>query len=132
MADDITFVVHKEWVESIKSLPVDQQDKILAEIVRYGTDSKMEHEDDPLVQTLVNVHKNRIDFSKNKYNQKVEAGKSAGRKKKIDDSIVLSMAQEGKSSSEIAEILGVAKSTVDHSEGWRNRNKPIDNNEFEF
>ena len=32
---DITFVVHSEWLESIKGLPLEQQDKIIAEIDRY-------------------------------------------------------------------------------------------------
>ena len=60
-------------------------------------------------------------FSKNKYEQKVNAGKSAGRKKKVDDGEILRLAREGKSSAAIAELLGCSKSAIDHSEGWRRR-----------
>jgi len=54
--------------------------------------------------------------------------KTAGRKKKIDDNAVYQMAKEGKSSAQIAELLGCSKSAVDHSEGWKNRK----NEDFEF
>ncbi|MDO4966767.1 MAG: DUF6291 domain-containing protein [Lachnospiraceae bacterium] len=128
MADNVTFVVHKEWLDSIQGLPVEQQDKILAEIVRYGTDSGTVHDDDPVVNAFVNILKSRIDFSKNKYNQKIEMSKSAGRKKKVDDDEILRLAREGKTSSQIAEILGCSKSSIDHSDGWKMRNqKPVEN-----
>ena len=77
---DITFVVHSEWLESIKGLPLEQQDKIIAEIVRYGANCKLEYEDDAGIASVVNLLKGRIDFSKNKYAQKIEAGKVGGRK----------------------------------------------------
>ena len=67
MAEDVTFVMHKEWLDSIAGLPIEQQDKIIAEIVRYGTDSKMQHPNDSLVNSFVGLLKSRIDFSKNKY-----------------------------------------------------------------
>lgn len=121
MSEDITFVMHKEWLDSIAGLPVEQQDKIIAEIVRYGTGSELVYEDDPVIAAFVNLLKSRIDFSKTKYNQKIEMSKSAGRKKKIDDEEVLRLAREGKSAQQIADILGCSKSSVDHSEGWRSR-----------
>jgi hypothetical protein len=70
---------------------------------------------------MVNMLKNRIDYSKEQYAKKVEMSKSAGRKKKIDDQQIYDLAREGRSAGEVAEILGVSKSAVDHSEGWRNR-----------
>jgi DNA-binding CsgD family transcriptional regulator len=33
----------------------------------------------------------------------------------------LRLALEGKNSTEIAEILGVSKSSIDHCEGWKKR-----------
>lgn len=122
MAQDVTFIVHREWLDSIKNLPIEQQDKIIAEFVRYGTDLGLKHPDDALTQSFVNILKSRIDFSKNKYEKKVQAGKSAGRKKKIDDSEILRLALRGMKSAEIAEKLGVSKSTIDHSDGWKKRN----------
>ena len=29
MAEDVTFVIHSEWLESIKDLPLEQQDRII-------------------------------------------------------------------------------------------------------
>ena len=121
MAQDVTFIVHREWLDSIKNLPIEQQDKIIAEFVRYGTDLGLKHPDDALTQSFVNILKSRIDFSKNKYEKKVQAGKSAGRKKKVDDDEILRLALEGMKSAEIAEKLGVSKSTIDHSDGWKKR-----------
>ena len=121
MAQDVTFIVHREWLDSIKNLPIEQQDKIIAEFVRYGTDLGLKHPDDALTQSFVNILKSRIDFSKNKYEKKVQAGKSAGRKKKVDDDEILRLALGGMKSAEIAEKLGVSKSTIDHSDGWKRR-----------
>ena len=122
MAQDVTFIVHREWLDSIKNLPIEQQDKIIAEFVRYGTDLGLKHPDDALTQSFVNILKSRIDFSKNKYEKKVQAGKSAGRKKKVDDDEILRLALGGMKSAESAEKLGVSKSTIDHSDGWKKRN----------
>ena len=121
MAQDVTFIVHREWLDSIKNLPIEQQDKIIAEFVRYGTDLGLKHPDDALTQSFVNILKSRIDFSKNKYEKKVQAGKSARRKKKVDDDEILRLALGGMKSAEIAEKLGVSKSTIDHSDGWKRR-----------
>ena len=121
MAQDVTFIVHREWLDSIKNLPIEQQDKIIAEFVRYGTDLGLKHPDDALTQSFVNILKSRIDFSKNKYEKKVQAGKSAGRKKKVNDDEILRLALGGMKSAEIAEKLGVSKSTIDHSDGWKRR-----------
>lgn len=121
MAQDVTFIVHREWLDSIKNLPIEQQDKIIAEFVRYGTDLGLKHPDDALTQSFVNILKGRIDFSKNKYEKKVQAGKNTGRKKKVDDDEILRLALGGMKSAEIAEKLGVSKSTIDHSDGWKRR-----------
>lgn len=133
MAEDITFVVHSEWLNNIEELPIEQQDRIIAEIVRYGAGLESMHPDDAVTQAFVNFVKGRIDFSKNKYQNKVSAGKMYGKKKKVEDGEILRLAREGKTSAEIAEILEVSKSLVDHSSEWRNRNNPIKSDEgFSF
>ena len=129
---DVTFVVHSEWLESIKGLPLEQQDKIIAEIVRYGANCKLEYEDDTGIASVVNLLKGRIDFSKNKYAQKIEAGKVGGRRKKVDDDEILRLAREGNTSAQIAEILGISKSAVDHSEGWKKRKEKLIENWDKF
>lgn len=126
MAEDITFVVHKEWLDSMANLPVEEQDKIIADLVRYGTEVELAHEDEPMVQTFVNLLKGRIDYSKDKYQQRVGGGVTNGRRKKVNDEDVLRLAREGKNATEIARILQCCKSTIDHSPGWKNRNKVVD------
>ena len=125
---NVTFVVHKDWLDSIKGLPVEQQDKIIADFVRYGTEMELVHDEDPVTQAFVNILKGRIDHSKELYKQKVEMSKTAGRKKKIDDAAVYKMAKDGKTSTQIAEALGCSKSAIDHSDGWKNRK----NEAFDF
>ena len=128
MADsNVTFVVHQDWLDSIRELPIEQQDKIIAEFVRYGTEMELQHLDDPIVQAFVNMLKGRIDASKEAYKQKVERSKVGGRKKKTNDTEIYKLAREGYSSAEIAKTLGISKSAVDHSVGWKNRK----NDEFE-
>lgn len=119
MAD--TFIVHKEWLENIAGLPVEQQDKVISEFVRYGVGLDSAHSDDVVVQAFVNMLKGRIDYSKDKYQQKVDMAKTAGRKKKVNDEQIFKLAKSGKTSTEIANILEISKSTVDHSEGWKKR-----------
>lgn len=113
--------MRKDWLNNIKDLPIEQQDRIIADIVRYGTEMELAHKDDVLVGSIVNMVKGAIDTSKQAYMQKVVMSKTAGRKKRIDDEAIWGLAREGKSSGEIAEILGYSKSAVDHSQGWKNR-----------
>lgn len=123
--EDITFVVHREWLENIKGLPVEQQDKIIAEIVRYGVELESQHKDDMMTQALVNMVKGRINFSKDKYEQKVEMSKTAGRKKTVDNNAIREYIGMGLTAAQIAERMGCSTSSINHSEAWRNRkNEP--------
>ena len=124
MEEDITFIVHKEWLDNINTLDIDMQDKVIADIIRYGVKLPAQHEDDPDIVSFVNMLKGRIDYSKLKYEQKKQGGLNNGRKKQADDAEIYRLANEGKkNSAEIAEILGVSKSTVDHNIGWKKRNE---------
>ena len=118
---DITFIVHSDWLKQIESLPIEMQDQIIADMVRHGCEIDMMHEDDCIVNSFVKGFQDRIDYSKDKYQAKVEAGNTSGRKKKVDDNLVREMALEGKTSQQIADALGVSKSTIDHSAGWKSR-----------
>lgn len=119
---DTTFIVHSDWLTNIANLDIEQQDKIIAEIIRYGTGITSAHPEDAVTQAFVNMVKGSIDYSKDKYAQKVEGGNTAGRKKKVDDNVIWNLAHnENKKSEEIAQILGCSKSAVDHSDGWKKR-----------
>ena len=123
-----TFIVRGEWLENIETLPLEMQDKVLAEIVRYGTRKPTQYDDDPIIFSIVNGDKGRIDNTIQDYEKKVTMSKTAGRKKKIDDVKVYELAREGKTAQEVADELGVSKSAIDKSDGWKNRK----NDEFVF
>ena len=108
MAEDSTFVVHKEWLNNIKGLSIEQQDRIISDFVRYGTGLPMAHSDDEVVNSFVNMLKGRIDFSKDKYNQKIQMASVSGKKKKVDDDEILRLAREGKNSREFLVKGGLA------------------------
>lgn len=118
---DTTFIVHSDWLDSLKDLPIEEQDKIIADTVRYGLEREIIHGNDPRVQAFVKMKSKDIDYSKEKYEQKKYMAQGAGRKKMIDDRAIWELAQQGNTSAKIAEILGVSKSSVDHSIGWKKR-----------
>ena len=123
-----TFVVRGEWLQNISTLPPELQDKIIAEIVRYGTRQPTLYDNDPIIFSIVNGYKGSIDRSIHEYEQKLEMSKTAGRKKKLDDKAIYDLAQTGKTAQEVAIELGISKSSVDKSEGWKQRK----NTEFVF
>ena len=86
------------------------------------------YDDDPVIASFVNMVKGSIDVSVMSYETKLEASKGAGRRKKVNDEEVYKLARIGKSSAEIAELLGCCKSSIDKNEGWRNRK----NDDFVF
>lgn len=124
---DVTFIVHKEWLDAIKDLPIDQQDKIIAELVRYGVEVPFAHEEDSNVQAFINLLRGRIDFSKDRYAARVTGGNIGGARKKYDDKIIWELAHENPdwSSSQIAKILQISASTVNHSHGWKSRKEAV-------
>ena len=91
-----TFVIRGEWLNNIETLPLEMQDKVIAEIVRYGTRNGTKYDNDPIIFSIVNGYKGRIDNSIEDYEKKLEMSKTAGRKKKIDDKTVYDLARQGK------------------------------------
>ena len=65
------FVFYGEWLDNIKDLPLDIQDKIIAEIVRYGTNNCRQYEENMMVSMAVNFTKGAIDNAKLEYLKKV-------------------------------------------------------------
>lgn len=122
---DVTFVVHKEWLEAIEMLSIEQQDKIIADVIRYGTELPAAHADDPNIISYVNLLRGRIDASKNDYAKKIENGKANGRKKMLDSKEVYRLAQLKMSAKEIAAELGVGVDSIYHDEGWKKRGAPM-------
>ena len=123
-----TFIMRGEWIDNISTLPAEIQDKVLADIVRFGTGRPTLYDDDPIVFSLVNGYKGSMMNTTNEYLKRLEMSKTAGRKKKIDDKQIYDLAKTGKTAQEVADSLGISKSAVDKSDGWRNRK----NEKFEF
>ena len=121
---DNTFIFRGEWLDNIDTLPLDLQDKILAEIVRYGTRRDMQYEQDPVIFSMVNMLKGRIDSSIDNYIEKIEKGEKGGRKKMYSNQQIYDLANKGKTAEQVAEELGCSKSTIDKSEGWKKRKIP--------
>lgn len=120
-----TFIMRGEWLQNIAGMPIEMQDKVIAEIVRYGTGQELVYTDDYVISSIVNMVKGSIDFSIGNYEQKVMNGQKGGRKKKIDDDQIYGLAIKGMTAQEIADELGVSKSSVDKSEGWKRRRQTL-------
>lgn len=118
-----TFIMRGEWLQNIAGMPIEMQDKVIAEIVRYGTGQELVYTDDYVISSIVNMVKGSIDFSIDNYEQKVMNGQKGGRKKKIDDDQIYELAKNGMTAQEIANELDISKSSVDKSEGWKRRKK---------
>lgn len=125
--DDITFIVRGKWLDKIATMPLEYRDKIIADIVRYGTERKMEYEDDPFVSSYVNMLKENIDFSKDKYYKKSQGG----RPQKVTDEMIIEGIKNGKSSVEMAKEFGCDPSTITKRDIWKKRNE-IKKDEFDF
>lgn len=120
-----TFIMRGEWLQNIAGMPIEMQDKVIAEIVRYGTGQELVYTNDYVISSIVNMVKGSIDFSIDNYEQKVMNGQKGGRKKKIDDDQIYELAKNGMTAQEIADELGVSKSSVDKSEGWKRRKQTL-------
>lgn len=123
MAKDITFIVHSDWLHDIEGLSIEQQDKIIADWIRYGAEVSIGHADDPITVAFLNTKKRDIDYSKNKFAEKQAKGKTGGAKVKVSDQEIWQIASLGNTAQEVADSLGISVSKVNHSEGWKNRDK---------
>lgn len=113
---NVTFVFYSEWLDSIESLPVDQQDKIIGEWARHGCKRPLKHiEDEPLLSSFAAQRFGAIDANRNKYEAKVAQGRKGGRKNTYDRERAYEMKMSGQyTNQEIANLLNVSKSTIDH------------------
>lgn len=111
-----TFVFYSEWLDSIENLSVDQQDKIIGEWARHGCKRPLKHlEDEPLLSSFAAQRFGAIDASQDKYEKRVAAGKTGGRKVTYDVQKATEMKRSGLySNQEIADTVGIGVSTINH------------------
>ena len=121
MDKDVTFVFHGKWLDVINKLPQDEQDKVIADLVRYGTEMPLQYEDNLVVNTLVQSFADRIDNSKKSYQDIQEMGLNNKKDVMDRDAIIWKLARDGMSAAQIAAELEVSVSTINHSKGWKNR-----------
>ena len=62
-----TFIMRGEWIDNISTLPAEIQDKVLADIVRFGTGRPTLYDNDPIVFSLVNGYKGSMVNNTNDY-----------------------------------------------------------------
>jgi len=117
MAD--TFIFRKEWIDNIDELDLLTQDRILGDLARYGAGLPLQHESDPVVATIVETQKKRIDASIAAYGEKMQMSQNAGRKGSVDKSQIYELGLLGMKAREIAEMVGCSLSTIQHSEEWK-------------
>ena len=111
-----TFVFYSEWLDSIENLSVDQQDKIIGEWARHGCKRPLKHlEDEPLLSSFAAQRFGAIDASQDKYEKRVAAGKTGGRKVTYDVQKATEMKRSGLySNQEGADAVGIGVSTINH------------------
>ena len=122
MADN--FVFYGNWIDSVKDLEPDLQARVITDIVRYGVGVEPLFGDDVTVQMAVNFVKGAIDRSKEEYAKRKRWGDTGGRKKELNDDLIVVYANTGKTASQIAALMGCSESTIYKSDGWKRRNKP--------
>lgn len=118
------FVFRKDWGDKLREagLSKEEEKDFIARIVWYGLYGEYEPiEGNGFANAWLKSIIDQIDYSKDKYQQKVNGGEFGGRESKVEDYKLKSLIAEGKSAIKIAEILGVSKDTIYHNEIWKKR-----------
>lgn len=121
MNEDVTFIMRRNYLDKNENLPQDIYLKVVAEICHYGCEKEPLFPDDALVQALVNAYKDGIDYSKDKYAQKIKGG----RPQKISDEMILEGIREGKTAAEMAKDFGCDPTTIVKREVWKKRKEIV-------
>lgn len=118
-----TFIFYPDWLDCINRMDSDKDKLDLYNIiVEYGCHGEYSNENPMIVAVFESLIKPKIDLAQVRYEEKVSAGKTFGRKKIVDDDSIKHLAQMGMKGKEIAQELGISEAAVYHSEGWRSRN----------
>lgn len=59
-------IMHSKWLDMLSDFDTSTQDKIIADMVRYGLNMKLKHSEDPYVSAMVNLMSVQIDRCKGK------------------------------------------------------------------
>lgn len=118
-----TFIFYPDWLNFIEKINNDQDKLDLYNmIISYGCRGEYSNENQMMSSIFETLIKPKIDLARSRYEEKIDAGKSFGRPRKIDDSDIMTMAKNGMKAKEIAAELNISVDAVYHSDGWKNRN----------
>jgi hypothetical protein len=117
-------VIMKDWLDLIeKRCSSDQVKEICYKLLQYGLNEKYEESEDLVVNIMLDTFCPQIDAMQETYRERVVQASRGGRPAALDNKMVWELAKQGLTGTDIAEKLGVPKSTVYSSAGWRNRNE---------
>ena len=117
-------VIMKDWLDLIeKRCSPNQVKEICYKLLQYGLNEKYEESEDLVVNIMLDTFCPQIDAMQETYRERVVQASRGGRPAALDNKMVWELAKQGLTGTDIAEKLGVPKSTVYSSAGWRNRNE---------
>ena len=124
MAGVENFVFRKDWCDKLREFGVSREEEkdFIARIVWYGLYGEEEAiEGNGFANAWLDSIRDQIDYSKDKYREKVIGGEVGGRPSIVDSNKLKSLIAEGKRGIDIAKELGVSKDTIYHHEAWIKR-----------
>jgi hypothetical protein len=94
-------------------------------MLKYGLKGEYQESNDSAVNVAMNFITPQIDAMQEEYDKQVAKGKTGGRPTTVDNKLIWTMAQDGKSGTQIADELKVPKTTIYSSQGWKQRNNKV-------
>lgn len=117
-------VIMRNWLEQVESLCNEEQMKEFCyHLLKYGLYEEYGKTADPAVSMAMAFITPQIDAMQEDYEKKIAAGARGGKACKVDNEKIWKMAKDGISGGQIAEELGLPRSTVYSSAGWKARDK---------
>jgi hypothetical protein len=117
-------VVMKDWLDQIEKRCNEEQLKDFCyRMIKYGIYEEYKESEDALVNVLIDMYFPQIDAMQEAYEAKVSQAQKGGRPSKLDHKMVWNLAKQGYNGSDIATKLGVPKTTIYSSPGWRKRDE---------
>lgn len=126
MANIDNFIFYKDWYDKLVSEVDDEEMRkdFAWRIIKYGITGELETIDgNGFANAWLKSITETVSRNKESYAQKVEYGKTAGRKRAFDREELKKLIAAGKKATEIAEIFGVTKDAIYQDSVWKERKK---------
>lgn len=115
-------VFMKDWFEQIeKSCTEVQKGELCYKLIKYGLLEVYEESEDSLVNLLLEMYSPQVDAMQEAYEMRVAAAQKGGRPSSINNEEIWRLAKQGLNGTEISIKLGIPKSTIYSSAGWKGR-----------